>query len=332
MTRVCVVGAGAIGGLIGARLAKTGRAEVSALARGETLAALRQHGWRLKSGDKLITAPVNASQSAGDLGPQDVVIIAVKAPALSELVQSLGPLLTPDTIIVPAMNGIPWWFCHQQPEMNASPVESVDPGGRISRSLPLGAVLGCVVHASARRIEPGFVEEVMWHQMLLGEPFGGASDRANGLAEILNGAGCTTNTSTDIRTEIWYKLWGNLTMNPVSAITGATIEQILADPLVRDLCSAAMMEAQIIGARLGCPVEQSAEARHEVTARLGAFKTSMLQDAEAGRDLELDAIVTAVHDIGHRLGVATPHIDGILGLTRLFGQVRGIYPLVRQID
>ncbi len=326
MKRVCIVGAGAIGGLIGARLAAAGQVRVSALARGDTLAALRQHGWRLKSGEKLVASPAYASQSAEELGPQDVVVIAVKAPAPGDLAPALAPLMTPETIVVPAMNGIPWWFCQNQPDLADKPLESIDPGGRISTAFTVDPVLGCVVHASAKRIEPGFVQEVMWHQMLIGEPFGGESNRAAELAELFSGAGCMTHVSTDIRTEIWYKLWGNLTMNPVSALTGATIEQILGDPLVRTLCSAAMMEAQQIGTRLGCPIGQSAEERHEVTAKLGAFKTSMLQDAEAGRDLELDAIVTAVHEIGRRLGIGTPHIDGILGLTRLFGRVRGIYP------
>lgn len=326
MTRVCIVGAGAIGGLIGARLARTGKVQVSALARGETLTALHQHGWRLRTAGGQIAAPATASPSADDLGPQNVVFVTVKAPALSELVPSLAPLLTPNTVIVPAMNGIPWWFCQNLPALNDRPLESVDPGGRISAALPLGSVLGCVVHGSARRIEPGFVEEVMWQQMLVGEPFGGGSDRADRLAEMLDHAGCTTNTSDDIRSEIWYKLWGNLTMNPVSALTGATIEQILADPLVRDLCSAAMREARTLGVQLGCPIEQSPEDRHAITAKLGAFRTSMLQDADAGRDLELDAIVTAVHEIGRRLAIDTPRIDAILGLTRLFGRVRGIYP------
>ncbi len=326
MTRIGIVGAGAIGGVIGARLAHAGDVEVSALARGDTLAALRRHGWRLKTADGQVTAPVTASQSAEELGPQDILFITVKAPALGALARSLAPMITPDTIIVPAMNGIPWWFCRNLPVLGDSPPESVDPGGRISAALPMQAVLGCVVHGSARRVEPGVVEEVMWHQMLLGEPSGGESDRAKRLAEMLNHAGCTTGISTDIRTETWYKLWGNLTMNPVSAITGATIEQILDDPLVRDLCSGAMREAQMIGDRLGCPIAQSPEDRHQVTARLGAFKTSMLQDAEAGRELELDAIVTAVHEIGRRLGVETPMIDAILGLARLFGRVRGIYP------
>lgn len=326
MTRVCIVGAGAIGGLIGARLAQSGQARVSALARGTTLAALRKHGWRLQTADGLITAPAEASDTPADLGPQDFVIIAVKGPALGELAASLSPLIGPETVIAPAMNGIPWWFCQAMPEFSARPVESIDPGGRVSVALPGAGVLGCVVHASARRIEPGFVEQVMWHQMLVGEPAGGDSARVQTLAALLNGAGCVTHPSDDIRTEIWYKLWGNLTMNPVSALTGGTIEQILGDPLVRGLCTSAMREAQEIGARLGCPIAQDPEDRHDVTAKLGAFKTSMLQDAEAGRELELDAIVTAVHEIGSRLEIETPFIDAILGLTRLFGRVKGLYP------
>lgn len=326
MTRVCIVGAGAIGSIIGGRLAHTGQAQVSALARGETLASLRKHGWRLKLEGQIVSAPVAAYSTAAELGAQDVVFVTVKGPALATIAPSLGPLLTENTVVVPAMNGIPWWFCERTNDLQGERLRSVDPDGSIAAAIPTDRVLGCVIHGSARQIEPGLVQETMWQQVIIGEPFGGPSARAENLAKLLKDAGCAAVSSPDVRSEIWYKLWGNMTMNPVSAVTGATIDQILADPLVREFCSAAMREAALVGARLGCPIEQTPEDRHEVTAKLGAFKTSMLQDVEAGRQLELDAIVTAVHEIAGQLGLTTPNIDALLGLTRLFGRMRGIYP------
>ncbi|NQW01460.1 MAG: 2-dehydropantoate 2-reductase [Rhodospirillales bacterium] len=327
--RVCIVGAGAIGSVIGARLAHAGQAQVSAVTRGETLEALRHHGWRMRAQGKTITGPVHASASAQDLGPQDVVFLTVKAPALGTVAQSLPPLLTPSTIVVPAMNGVPWWFCQGVPQLDKIHFQSIDPRADIGKRIPVENVLGCVLHASARRIEPGLVEETMWHNLLIGEPFGGMSVRTGKIADLLSQAGCIAASSADIRSEIWYKLWGNMTMNPVSAITGATIDRILDDPLVRAFCSAAMREAAHVGEQIGCPIKQSPDDRHEATARLGAFKTSMLQDAEAGRELELDAIVGVVHEIALHLDIATPNIDALLGMTRLFARVRGLYPTDR---
>jgi 2-dehydropantoate 2-reductase len=183
-----------------------------------------------------------------------------------------------------------------------------------------------VVHASCSTSAPGVVQHKMGQGLVIGEALGGKSARVQRVAELLAAAGFDTTHSADVRYDIWYKLWGNLTMNPVSAITGATIDQVLADPLVRAFCSAAMAEAAAIGERIGCNIAQSAEDRHAITARLGAFKTSMLQDAEAGRAIELDAIVGAVHEIAQRLGLATPNIAALLGLTRLFGRSHGLYP------
>ncbi|MEK8025926.1 2-dehydropantoate 2-reductase [Pseudaquabacterium rugosum] len=327
-TRVCIVGAGAIGGFIGTRLAAAGRARVSALARGATLAALREHGWRLRMGGQLIQAHAIASDEPAALGPQDLVIIAVKGQALGEVAARIAPLLAPHTRVLPAMNGVPWWFGAAVPALADAPLDSVDPGGRIARAIPLAQVLGCVVHASTAQPEPGLVQHAMGQGLIVGEPAGGSSGRAQQTVDLLAHAGFEATLSTDIRSALWYKLWGNLTMNPVSALTGATIDRVLADPLVRDFCSAAMAEAQTIGARIACPIDQTPEDRHAVTARLGAFRTSMLQDADAGRPIELDAIVGAVREIGLRLAIPTPHVDALLGLTRLFGRVQGLYPEV----
>ena len=325
--KVCIVGAGAIGGFIGARLAAAGQAQVSALARGATLAALRGQGWRLSMAGKLIQAPALASDRAAELGQQDLVIVAVKGQSLPQVAAAMAPLLGPQTLVLPAMNGVPWWFCEGLPGFDIEPLHSVDPGARIASAIPYGQVLGCVVHASCATTEPGWVQHKMGQGLIVGEPAGGHSARAQRVVALLAQAGFEATHQADVRQAIWYKLWGNLTMNPVSAITGATVDRLLADPQVRGFCTAVMQEAATIGARIGCQIEQSAEDRHAVTAKLGAFKTSMLQDAEAGRPIELDAIVGAVFEIGQRLGEPTPHIAALLGLTRLFGQVHGLVPL-----
>jgi len=322
--KVCIVGAGAIGGLIGARLAASTDCEVSALARGETLAALNAEGWRLKQGDRLVTGKAHASSDARELGPQDLVVVAVKAPSMAPIAAQIGALLKPDTIVLPAMNGVPWWFSEGLPAVGEQPLQSVDPGGAIARAIPLRHVIGCVVHLSAATTEPGLVQHRNGMGLIVGEPDGSASARLETLHALLAKAGFDVTSSDAIRHDIWYKLWGSMTMNPVSAITGATGDRMLDDPLVRGFCSAAMREAAAIGARIGCVIDQDPEARHAITRELGAFKTSMLVDVERGKPIELDAIVTAVHEIGRRTGVPTPNIDALLGLTRLFARTRGL--------
>jgi 2-dehydropantoate 2-reductase len=326
MKKVCIVGAGAIGGFIGTRIAAAGGSEVSAFARGATLAALREHGWRLRQGGELISAPATASDRAADLGVQDLVVVAVKGPALTGVVSQIGALLGPQTVVLPAMNGVPWWFGEGVPALGGRPLESVDPGGRIAASIPFAQVVGCVVHASTSSPEPGLAQHHMGDRLIVGEPAGGDSPRVAQLAALLTRAGFDVAASPNVRYDIWYKLWGNMTMNPVSAITGATVDRLLDDPLVREFCSAAMREAAAIGARLGCEIAQGPDDRHAITRKLGALKTSMLQDVEAGRALELDSIVGAVHELGQRVGVPAPNVAALLGLARLFGRVRGLYP------
>jgi 2-dehydropantoate 2-reductase len=322
--KICIVGAGAVGGLIGTRLAVNTRAEVSALARGDTLKALNAQGWRLKQGDALLQAAARASADARELGPQDLVVIGVKAPAMPAVAGQIGPLFKPGTIVLPAMNGVPWWFSQDLKGLGEAPLQSVDPGGAIARAIPLRHVIGCVVHLSAATAEPGLVVHRNGNGLIIGEPDGSMSPRLKQVHDLLVEARFEVTSSPTIRHDIWYKLWGNMTMNPVSALTGATGDRMLDDPLVRNFCSAAMLEAAAIGAKIGCTIDQDPEARHAVTRELGAFKTSMLVDAERGRPIELDALVTAVHEIGQRTGVATPFIDGLLGLTRLFAQSRGL--------
>lgn len=324
--KICIVGAGAIGGFIGTRLAAAGRHQVSALARGSTLEALQTQGWRLRQDGQLVQLSARASGDAAELGAQDLLVIAVKGQSLPALAPRLAPLLTPSTRILPAMNGVPWWFVGGLPGLAEQPLASVDPGGLIAAALPFEQLLGCVVHASTACPEPGLVVHRMGRGLIVGEPRGGLSTRAAEVCEALTQAGFEVTHSTDIRRDIWYKLWGNLTMNPISALTGATIDQVLADPLLRDFCTRAMLEAAEIGARIGCPIDQSPEDRHAITARLGAFRTSMLQDVEAGRAIELDAIVGAVHELAQRCGVPDPSVAALMGLTRLFARQRGLYP------
>jgi 2-dehydropantoate 2-reductase len=324
--KVCIVGAGAIGGFIGTRLAAAAACDLSVLARRAALVSLQEHGWRLRQGDVLTTAPARASDDASQLGRQDVVIVAVKGQGLTAVAREIGPLIGPDTVILPAMNGVPWWFGQGVAAIGDQPLASVDPEGTITAALPYAQVLGCVVHASTSSPEPGLVAHKMGNGLIIGEPGGGESARARQLGALLGGAGFDVTVSDNIRYDIWYKLWGNMTLNPVSAITGATADRILDDPLVAEFCRAAMREAALIGDRIGCHIDETPEQRHQVTRKLGAFKSSMLQDADAGRVLELDALVGAVREIGQRLQLPTPHIDALLGLTRLFGRVHGLYP------
>ena len=324
--KVCIVGAGAIGGFIGTRLAAAAACDLSVLARRAALVSLQENGWRLRQGDVLTTAPARASDDAAQLGRQDVVIVAVKGQGLTAVAREIGPLIGPDTVILPAMNGVPWWFGQGVAAIGDQPLASVDPEGTITAALPYAQVLGCVVHASTSSPEPGLVAHKTGNSLIIGEPGGGESPRARQLGALLGGAGFDVTVSDNIRYDIWYKLWGNMTLNPVSAITGATADRILDDPLVAEFCRAAMREAALIGDRIGCHIDETPEQRHQVTRKLGAFKSSMLQDADAGRMLELDALVGAVREIGQRLQLPTPHIDALLGLTRLFGRVHGLYP------
>jgi 2-dehydropantoate 2-reductase len=314
--KICVVGAGAVGGLIGTKLALAGH-DTSAVARGATLDALRQHGWRLESGER---ATVSASDRPDELGTQDLIVLAVKATALTDAAPLVAPLLGAHTVVMPAMNGVPWWF------MPDAPLHAVDPTGTIAAAIPRHLVLGCVVHFASSAPAPGLVRHTSGNGLIVGEPDGGVSDRASRVVDALDVAGFETKLSEDVRTDIWYKLWGNMTMNPISALTGATTDRILDDSLVNRFCLDVMAEAAEIGARIGCPIRQSGVDRMAVTRRLGAFKTSMLQDAEAGRPIELDALVTVVREIGERVGVRTPATDTLLGLSRLSAQTRGLYP------
>lgn len=324
--KVCIYGAGAIGGWIGVRLARAG-CEVSVVARGATLAALQAHGLRLQSGGETLAAPVRASASPADLGVQDLVVVAVKAPAMGEVAHAIGPLLGPDTIVLTAMNGVPWWFFEGfGGRWQGTRLQAVDPDGRIAQAIPARHIVGCVVHASCALREPGFVQHHFGNKLIIGEPSGERTPRVRQLAALLERAGHEVVVSEQIQQDAWYKLWGNMTVNPVSAFTGATTDLIMDDELVRGFISAVMLEAREIGARIGIPIAQMPQDRHQVTRKLGAFKTSMLQDVEAGKPVELDALVTVVKELGALTGVPTPFTDALLGLARLHARVHGLYP------
>jgi len=325
-SKICIVGAGAIGGWLGAGLARAG-CQVSFLARGETLKALQTQGLKLQSSTQTEqTHAVRASNSASELGVQDLIIIAVKAPALREVAQQIAPLLGKDTVVLTAMNGVPWWFLKDfGGELTNRALSSVDATGEIGAAIPAAHIIGGVVHASCSVLNPGVIRHAFGNKIIVGEPSGEISSRIKALAALLEKAGFKVPIAEQIQRDIWFKLWGNMTMNPVSAITGATSSQVLDDDLVRGFCSNVMLEAKAIGARLGLPIDQQPEDRHAVTRKLGSFKTSMLQDVEAGKAVELDALVGAVKELGQLTQVATPYTDALLGLARLHAQVRGLY-------
>ncbi len=334
--KVCIVGLGAIGGLLAAWLGRlpADRVQVSALVRGDTLAAVRERGLVLDDAAGTHRIALTVADTAAALGPQDLVIVAVKAPALPAVADAVAALSHADTTVLGAMNGVPWWFFDGLPA--EAPVatrgwvlDSVDPGGRLRERMPSARTVGGVVHLAASTAGPGHVRHAMGRRLVLGDATGAGRDagpRTAAVAALLAEAGAEVETSACIQRDVWFKLWGNVTMNPVSALTGATLDRILADELVRGFCSGVMSEAQALGAALGLPIAQTPEERNAVTAKLGPVRTSMLQDLQAGRALEIDALVSAVREIGVRLQHPTPMLDALLGLVRLMARERGLYP------
>ena len=323
--KIAIYGAGAIGGWLGARLAAVG-CSVGVVARGATLAALQQDGLQLLEAEGRLAQPVTAVADPAALGVQDLVIVAVKAPALAEVARHIAPLIGPDTVVLTAMNGVPWWFFEGfGGPLAGTTLQAVDPDGAIGRAIPARQVIGCVVHASCSVQAPGVIRHHFGNGLIVGEPSGRETPRVLALAALLQRAGFAATVSPQIQKDIWFKLWGNMTVNPISAFTGATTDLIMNDELVRGFISAVMLEAKEIGARIGIPIDQQPEERHAVTRKLGAFKTSMLQDVEAGKAVELDALVTVVRELGQKTGVATPFTDALLGLARVHAQVHGLY-------
>ena len=307
--------------------------EISVLARGANLVAIQKNGLQLIQTQPQPlhhVAAVKASDHPAELGLQDLVIVAVKAPAMAEVAKAMTPLLATHTMVMTAMNGVPWWFFQGfGGKLEDTCLATIDPGGSIAKAIPAHHVVGCVVHASCSLDSPGVVRHHFGQGLIVGEPAqqqGQTSARIVNLLTHLNAAGFTASTSNQIQKDVWYKLWGNMTVNPISAFTGATTDLILKDDLVRDFVSKIMLEAKAIGAQIGISIDQTPEDRHAMTLKLGAFKTSMLQDVEAGKSVELDALVSAVRELGQLTQVATPYTDALLGLSRLHASVRGLYP------
>ena len=324
--KICIYGVGAVGGYISARLAHAGN-EINAVAKGATLKALQQYGLRVLSNNETFSVKINAVESPDVLGIQDLVVIAVKATAMGAIAKQIAPLIGPDTVVMTAMNGVPWWFFNDfGGDYSGMQLQSVDPDGEIAAAIPPHNIVGSVVHGSFSLIEPGYVKHVFGNTLIIGEPDGTVSERITAIEKVFTQAGIDIVVSKNIQQDIWFKLWGNMTMNPLSAITGATCDKILDDPLVNKFCLNVMDEAAQIGKAIGCPVSQSGKERMAVTRKLGAFKTSMLQDVEAARPVELDALVSAVREIGQKIGMETPNVDTLLGIARLHASLRGLYP------
>ena len=314
--KVCIFGAGAIGGFLGVELSR-GAAEVSLVARGAHLAAIRSHGLRLQIDNEERIARLPCTDDPAELGVQDCVIIALKAHSITGAVDGIQRLLGPRTWLVTASNGLPYWYFHRAagPLQDAT-LETIDPGGRQWQAFGPQRALGCVVLPAAEVIAPGVVRHEHGRKFPIGEPDGSRTPRIELLHELLSAAGLEAPIRADIRDEIWLKLWGNLCFSPVSALTLATVDVVATDPETRALCRAMMLEAKAIGDRIGLRLRVDAERRLDGAAALGPHKMSMLQDLERGRSLEIEPLVGVVQELGRRVGLPTPTIDTVLALIR----------------
>ncbi len=320
--KIAIVGAGAIGGYLGAKLALAGQ-DVTFIARGQNLQAINANGFRLQleDGSEQHATQVRAVQHMADAGPQDAVLLTLKAHQVRDVLPALRDLFGPETSVVTFINGVPWWYFHRLPgAYEGRQLESVDPGGLIASHIEPERVIGGVVYPAAELVAPGFVKVIEGNRFTLGEPDGSRSPRVEALSQALMAAGFKAPVSKDIRGEIWVKLWGNLSFNPISALTHATLEDICLDPLTRDLAANMMREAQTIGEKLGVAFKISLDKRIAGAQAVGAHKTSMLQDVEAGRALELEALLGSVVELGRITETPTPAMDAIYAVTRLLGK------------
>ncbi|MXY42122.1 MAG: 2-dehydropantoate 2-reductase [Rhodospirillaceae bacterium] len=324
--KIAIYGAGAIGGYLGCELARAGT-DVTMIARNRTLAAIRENGLTLHiDGETRIGRPA-ATDDTAKAGPQDAVIVAVKANAAPVIAPQMAPMLGPETTVVTATNGVPWWYFHEHGgALAGTRLEAVDPGGIQWQSISPERAIGCVVYPAAEAIEPGVIRHISLNRFSLGEPGGGKSDRILRLAGALKSAGFSAPVRPRIRDEIWLKLWGNLSFNPVSVLTGATLGQMANDPLVRPVIAAMMAEAQTVGEALGVSFGVTYDKRIDGAGKVGAHRTSMLQDLDAGRKMEIDALVCAVQELARLVRIDTPAIDAVAGLVKMRAQVDGLYP------
>ena len=330
MTRIAIFGAGAIGGFLGARLATTD-AEVTLIARGPHLEAIAKNGLTIEEQDGTRhTHEVNATDDPARAGPQDFVIVTLKAHSVSAVVDDMQPLLGRHSAVVTGVNGIPWWYFYAlDGPWRDRRLESVDPGGKIWDGVGPERAIGCVVYPASDVPEPGVVRHIAGDRFTLGEPTGERTERVERLSELMREAGLKAPIKPRLRDEIWIKLWGNLCFNPISALTHATLDVICADPGTRALCRAMMTEAQMIGEAIGARFVIDIEKRIDGAVAVGAHRTSMLQDLEKGRPMEIDALVTVVQELGRMVEIPTPTIDGVLALIQQRARVAGVYGIQR---
>jgi 2-dehydropantoate 2-reductase len=324
--KICIFGAGAIGGYMGVKLAQAG-ADVSLVARGPHLAAMKANGLSLiEEGDERTNVSVTASDNPADLGPQDYVIVTLKAHSVPPVVAKMQPLIGPQTTLVWGVNGLPWWYFHGVGgPFEGTRLESVDPGNAQWDGFGPDRMLGCVVYPAAEVIEPGVIKHIEGNRFSLGEPSGEKSERAVALSQALSAAGLRAPVRPRIRDEIWVKLWGNLSFNPISALTHATLDVLCTDPGTRAVARAMMVEAQEVAEKLGVKFPVDVDKRIEGGAAVGAHRTSMWQDLDQGRPMEIDALVTSVQELGRLTETPTPTIDTVQALVALRGRMAGCY-------
>jgi 2-dehydropantoate 2-reductase len=323
--KICIYGAGAVGGLMAAWLSRSGQ-EVSLVARGANLEAIRERGLRVRSGERTEAFRVSADSDPKKLGRQDYVLVTVKAQGLTEVAEGIGPLLGKDTSIVTAMNGVPWWFFDRLDfHGGRERLESLDPGGRLSRAMPTERIVGCVVHLAASTPEPGLVSHNMGRKLILGEPGGRNGERAEHITHALKHAGFEVIVSGMIEKDFWVKLLGNVSFNPVSALTLSTADRLIESPPVKDYMVAIMREVLAIGRAVGVDADIDPEARIDMARALGKFKTSMLQDLEAGKALEIDGLLAGTLEVARKAGVSAPHTESLYGLIKARAEATGQY-------
>lgn len=323
--KICVFGAGAIGGYMGVKLAQVG-ADVSLVARGPHLAAMQQNGLRLIEEGQEHKVSVSASDTPSDLGEQDYIIVTLKAHSVPPVVEKMRPLIGKNTTIVSGVNGVPWWYFHKiGGPLEGTRLHSVDPDDAQWNGFGPDNVLGCVVYPAAEVIEPGVIKHIEGNRFSLGEPDGSKSERAIALSQALSAAGLKAPVRPKLRDEIWVKLWGNLSFNPISALTHATLDVLCTDEGTRPIARAMMLEAQEIAEKLGVKFPIDVERRIDGGAAVGAHRTSMLQDLDQGRPMEIDALVASVQELGKITKTPTPIIDTVLGLVRLRARTANLY-------
>jgi 2-dehydropantoate 2-reductase len=323
--KICIYGAGAIGGYLGVQLARAG-ADVSLVARGAHLAAMRQNGLRLRIGGEERVVHPRCTDDPAELGPQDFVIICLKAHSITGVIEAMQPLFGPRTRIVTAVNGIPYWYFYRHGgRYEGSTLESIDPGGRQWRELTPQRAIGCIVYPATEIEAPGVIRHVYGDRFPMGEPSGQSSADVDRLSALFVAAGLQAPILAGIRDEIWLKLWGNVCLNPISALTHATLEVICSDPATRALSKAIMLETQAIAEEFGIKFRVDVERRIEGARKVGAHKTSMLQDLERGRPMEIDPLVTVVQEMGRLAAIPTPSLDAVLALVAQRAKIAGLY-------